>query len=465
MKISNRAALTFLCLLVVSTGCTSLQNYTMKAAPARASIMSGDFETALSIFPEQSARGGNEILIRLERGTILQNQGLFEESSLEFEAAARLVGEHEDKAVISASRTAAQAGTLLINEQVMPYEGKDFEKIMLHALNAVNYLMRGDPVGARVEVRRAYQRQEELSARHEKELEEARSKEDSDRWEQSLQQADEKGYDVLKEKSGTVLSVYHNALASYISAFVYELNNEPDDAYIDMKKAYQAYPASRSIQQDLVRLSRKIGFREDAQRWEGAFGAYKPVPKGAVDVFVLFSHGLAPIKEPLSLPIPIHDGFVFASLPVYRFTPSGTYGALVQAGAGDEETSTVYDVDATAARNLLDEFPLLFVKQIARSYLKARAVSSMAREHGGAGALLGTLFSAVTEQADLRTWSTLPKQIQAARLFVPRPVSEITIQVIPADKPATVTIPEGARHVVVFCRYTDAGLSIHTKSY
>ena len=465
MKISYRATVTFVFLLIVSSGCASLQNYTTKAAPARASIMAGDYQTALSVFPEQSAKGGNEILIRLERATILQWQGLFNESSFEFEETARRIRDHEDKAVISASRTAAQAGTLLINEQVMPYEGEDFEKIMLHALNAVNYLMRGDLEGARVEVRRSYQRQEELSARHEKELEKARDEADFNRWDQSLKEADKEGYEGLKERSDTILSVYHNALASYISALVYELNNEPDEAYIDMKKAYQAYPSSRSIRKDLVRLSRKIGFREDVERWERASGAFAPVPQEAVDVFVLYSHGLAPVKEPLSLPIPIHNGFVFASMPVYRFTPSRTSGALVSAGATEEETSTVCDVDAIAARNLLDAFPILFVKQVARTYLKARAVSGLAREHGGVGALLGTLFSAVTEQADLRTWSTLPKQIHAARLFVPRSASEISIQAIPAVQPATIAIPEGARHMIILCRYTDAGLSIHTKSY
>lgn len=465
MKTSNRAAFTFFCLLFVCSGCSSLENYTITAAPARAAIVSGDFQTALLIFPENSAKGRNEILTRLERATILQNQGLFEESSLEFEKAVNRMRESEERAVISATRTAAQTGTLIVNEQVMPYEGADFEKIMLHALNAVNYLMRGDLEGARVEVRRAYRRQEELAAVHEKKLEEARRKTESARWKESLEQADKTEYDSLNEKSSTVLSVYHNAFASYVSALVYELNNEPDEAYIDMKKAYQAYPSSRAVQADLIRLSRKLGFREDTEQWERAFGVPEPVSPGGVDVFVLFCHGLAPFKEPLSLPIPIHNGFVFASMPLYRFTPSEISGALVRGGSVETGTSTVCDIDAMAARNLMDDFPVLFVKQIARSYLKAQAVRSMAREHGGAGAFLGTLFSAVTEQADLRTWSTLPKQIQVARLFAPRSVSEITISPVPTGRTATVPIPQGARHMIVWCRYTDAGLSIHTKSY
>lgn len=465
MMTLNRKILILAFFMILCGGCASLQNYTVKAAPARASIMAGDYQSALAVFPEEAARGSNEVLVRLERGMILHDEGLFEQSSGEFEETAQRIEEYEEKAVISASKTAAQAGTLLINEQVMPYQGEDFEKIMLHALGAVNYLMRGDLEGARVEIRNAYRRQEELSARHEEALEEARKETRSSGWEQSLEEADRAGYEQLKEKSGTVISVYHNAFASYVSALVYELNGEPDEAYIDLKKAYQAYPASRSIRRDLIRLSRKNGFREDAQRWEALFGKADPGTQEAVDVFVIFSHGLAPVKEPLTLPIPIHDGIVFASLPVYRFTPSSMTGALVEAGGIHEETTTVCDIDAIAARNLLDEFPILFVKQIVRSYLKARAVGGMAREHGEGWAILGTLFAAVTEQADLRTWSTLPKQIQVARLFVPRTVSEVSIQAVPASTPVTVAIPEGARHVIVLCRQTDAGLSIHTKTY
>ncbi len=43
-----------------------------------------------------------------------------------------------------------------------------------------------------------------------------------------------------------------------------------------------------------------------------------------------------------------------------------------------EETSTVFDVDAVAARNLLDDFPIIFTKQIVRSYLKARMTIRLA---------------------------------------------------------------------------------------
>jgi hypothetical protein len=454
-----------LSLLIAVCGCSSLQNYTKHSAPARASIAAGNFNGALATFPETAAGEKDEVLIRLERGMILQDLGEFEQSSTQFEQAAGRIREIEDRAVISAGKTASEVGTLVFNEQVMPYEGEDFEIILLHALNAVNYLMRGDLEGARVEVRKSYERQEQLSAKHGKELQKAQADGHFSDWERSFEKADSQGYVQLKEKASTVVSLYQNAFASYISAIVYELYGENDDAYIDLKKAYQAYPSCRSIQRDLVRLSMKIGFREDQELWEKQFGMPKAYPKDAIDVFVIFSYGLAPYKIPLNLPIPISRGFTFASLPVYKFSPSDISGGLVTADGLNEETSTVFDVDAVAARDLLDDYPIIFVKQIARSYLKTKATSQLAHNYGDAGAILGIFTSAITEQADLRAWLSLPKQIQVARLFVPRSSADISIRNLPGGYSSTVQIPQGASHVIVYCRATPNGLAIYTKSF
>ncbi len=447
-------------------GCASLSSYTRVTEQARQAISRGSFEDALSVFPEKAARGKNEILIRLERGVILQAMGSYEMSAAEFERAAREIRAYEDRAVISATRTAEQMGSLVINEQVLSYEGEDFEKILVHALNAVNYLMMGNLEGARVEIRNAYTRQKELYDRHAKELERSRKEAGGADWNRSFQEADREGYNRLKRKADAVQSIYQNAFAYYISALVYELNNEDDEAYIDVKKAIEAAPGSRCIQDDLIRLSRELNFREDTEKWESMYGKAGTNGSDLVDVFVIFGLGLAPAREAVSFPIPLSEGgLVFASLPVYRFIPSAIrYGTLSYDGQS-RETSVLSDTDAIAARNLLDKFPILFAKQVARSYFKARATNRLSREYGLIGALTGTLASAITEQADLRTWSAIPKEIQVARVFVPGDTRSVSIAAVPASVRQTVAIPEGTRHLIVLCRATDAGLTIQTRAY
>jgi len=461
----TRCALCIFMVFFFITGCAALSNYSRITQQSRISISKGDFEKALTVFPESSAKGGNEVLIRMERGVLLQATGDYENSSQEFEQAKKRIRYFEDKAVISATRTTSQAGSLIINEQVRPYEGEDFEKILLHGLDAVNYLMLGDLEGARVEIRNAYTRQKELYEKHAKELEEAKRKRGTD-WERSFQNADPGGYDRLKSEAQSVSSIYQNAFAYYISALVYELNNEPDEAYIDLKKAIEAAPQSRSIQKDLIRLSKELNIREDTQMWESRYGKDESTQPDAVDVFVIFELGLAPYKEAMGIPIPLSEGgFVSASMPVYRFTPTSIMSGSILYDGHSEETSVVSDTDAIAARNLLDKFPILFAKQIVRTYLKARATNKLSREYGAWGAIGGTLASIITEQADLRTWSSLPKEIQVARVFVSGTTKNITIRSIPGADKEIVDIPEGARHLIVLCRATDAGLSVQTRVY
>ncbi len=455
----------FLVLLLVA-GCSSLSSYTQTTQQARLSISQGRFADALTVFPEKAAHGKDEVLIRLERAVLLQAMGKYRESSREFQLAADKIGKYENRAVVSAGRTAFQAGSLILNEQVQPYEGEDFEKILIHAMNAVNYLMAGDTEGARVEIRIAYQRQNELREKHAKAIEKAEREGRTESWEQSFQKADSGRYRELSSRAGNVHSVYQNAYAYYISSLVYELGGERDEAYIDLKKGILAAPESESIRKDLIRLSRELGFYEDEQRWVARYGALEKEYGTGTDVFVIFQHGSAPVKEPLSFPIPLPEGgLAFASLPVYRFVPSGTQAGNVGVEGRNVRTSVVSDIDAVAARNLLDEFPVLFAKQVARSILKAQMTKKLSREYGALGAITGTLASAVTEQADLRTWASLPKEIQVARVFVPEHTGQIRVTSVPGGHAAVVEIPEGTRHLIVLCRDTDAGLALQTKAY
>ncbi len=455
-----------LIVLLLAAGCSSLASYTQMTQQARLSISQGRFDDALTVFPERSARGKDEVLIRLERATLLQAMGRFTESSREFQLAADKMGYYESRAVVSAGRTAFQAGSLIVNEQVQPYEGEDFEKILLHAMNAVNYLMAGDLEGARVEIRIAYRRQNELRERHARAIEKAEKEGRAKSWEQSFQKADSGRYRELSSRADNAYSVYQNAYAYYISSLVYELGGELDEAYIDLKKGILAAPDSKSLQKDLIRLSRELGFYEDEQSWVARFGEPGKEYGTGTDVFVIFQHGSAPVKEPLSFPIPLPEGgLVFASLPVYRFVPSGTQAGSIRVDGRDVRTSVVSDIDAIAARSLLDTFPVLFAKQVARSILKAQMTRKLSREYGALGAITGTLASAVTEQADQRTWTSLPKEIQVARVFVPEHTRSLTVASIPGGRTAVVNIPEGTRHLIVLCRDTDAGLALQTKAY
>lgn len=452
-------------LLILTEGCAALQNYTQATEQARQAIALGDYEAALASFPATATRGGNEVLMRMERGTLLQAVGRYRESSSEFETAARKIEAYENRAVISASKGAAQVASLVVNEQAKPYEGEDYEKVLVHTLNALNYLMLGDIEGARVEIRNSYRRQQELYDKHSQELEksaaDSRGKEGMD----AFRKADSQGYDLLVQHAGGVRSIYQSAFAYYVSALVYELNREQDEAYIDLKKGIDAAPDCRAIQRDLIRLSRELHYPNDLARWEQTFGKVDPPMREGIDIFLVFELGQAPYKEAITFPVPTGSGLVSVAFPTFRFVPTATTAAVLGANGRTESTSIVADIDAIAARNLLDMFPILFIKQIARTAIKGYATHELNKKYGVAGAIAGSIAAIITEQADLRTWSTLPKQIQVARLFVPKTQQELSITSLPGGSSGSVSIPAGTRHMIIVARASEGALNIESKAY
>ena len=453
------------CLFYILTlsGCAGPGDYTRPDSPIQQNLERGDLGAAFQYLPLPHSGTRSEVLLRLERGALLQYLGRFRESSAEFGEAVSAMRTYERRATISLERTATLTANLLLSEAIGPYTGEAHEKVLVHTLDAINYLMLGDLEGARVEVRNAYALQRVLTEKHRQSLERARQ--DAIPLGLDLRQGlDNPGLAGLKVAASNAASVYQNAFASYISAVVYEMQGEDDEAYIDLKQAIESAPQARVIQHDLIRLSRRLGFRDEAAAWEQRFGIGEE-STGEVVIYLVLASGLAPVKEELKLPIPLHSGVVFIALPTYRFRPASVTGALLNGAGTTTPASTLLDIDALASRVLLDELPLLLVRQAVRTSLKAQATRRLYEEYGVIGALSATLASALTEQADLRTWSTLPKQIHVARLCVPAGTATVDIQALPRGNTRTIEIPPDARTLLALVRCVGHEQTLFTKAF
>jgi hypothetical protein len=93
--------------------------------------------------------GGDNALLILDRAMVLQQLGRYELSSRDLQAADKEVE------VLDLSRNAAHdLGKYLFSDDVGPYKAPAYEKLMINTMNMVNYLVRGDLNGARIEARR-----------------------------------------------------------------------------------------------------------------------------------------------------------------------------------------------------------------------------------------------------------------------------------------------------------------------
>ena len=72
--------------------------------------------------------------------------------------------------------------------------------------------------------------------------------------------------------------------------------------------------------------------------------------------------------------------------------------------------------------------PITVIRQLIRITIKAVALNVASKEGGSGGELVMSLYNLISEQADLRSWLLLPKNIQALRVYPP--VGPATVRIV-----------------------------------
>ena len=382
-----------------------------------------DMEDAL----EDALDDGDAALALVERGRLWQLQSQFDESSKEFVGAVEKIREVEERATVSAGKIGANIAAVVVNDTMLPYELTGFERVMVYHFQALNHLMKGDVEAAGVEVRRANSEQARALKAHEEELVRIEK------------EAKEKGFSAaafkpkVKELLGSSKDVanlaknsFQNAYTFYASGVIREVMGEPNDAYIDYKKALEINPTNKTIQSDVIRLAHALNMNEDLARFKERFGdALKGASgKGAgdVDVVVLFEDGTIPEKQPLSFPLPIPipkaPGVTAVAIPVYQVANQTPESLRITSGGGAlAATERIAALDALAVRAYEENAPAMITRQVLRAVLKGAASSLASSENSTFGAVVGAINLA-TETADTRSWRSLPLNAQVARFSV-----------------------------------------------
>jgi hypothetical protein len=173
--------------------------------------------------------------------------------------------------------------------------------------------------------------------------------------------------------------------------------------------------------------------------------------------YVIFETGCAPERGQIRIDIPIivsKVSYLGAAFPTLKFQDNYMPFLTVSAGGTQASTMLVSSMDAVIAQDFKNELPVIISKTIAATVVKgvaAYAANDAAQNAGGdLGGLLSQLGTAVYQMAvniaDERTWTTLPKQFQVARMATP---ADRTIDLItPAGAKTTVTIGSGDVNVV-----------------
>jgi len=162
----------------------------------------------------------------------------------------------------------------------------------------------------------------------------------------------------------------------------------------------------------------------------GAAAAEGKVPESIT--YVIFETGTGPIRDEVRIDIPTFIvtsklAYVGAAFPRLEFNNNFTPCLTVSAvGSPVLTTATVASMDSVVANDFKNEWPTILTKTLITTATKAIAQAVVQKQLNDQNPLLGfagavgmSVLNASTNIADTRTWITIPKEFQYARLTTP----------------------------------------------
>ncbi len=410
-----------LCVLLLS-GCAP---YSMKEV--RLAFEEGNFEGALVHLDEANPKGKAKLPYLFERGLIAHYANRFEESNRAFEIAEITA---EDLYTKSISR---EALSLLTSDNLRPYAGTRYERLLVHYYRALNYVYLNLPDEALVECRRAGKLIEYYADKDEK------------------------------------YNFVGGAFLAYLSGILYEWTGDINDAYISYRWAetgYQRYekelgvPVPEDLGDALVRLARMLGFDDEARRYAELYGEPTPSPPDSGELVIIYESGFAPqkVEENLLLPILKTDSLEFedetdevwdfadtvsqrqnlqykeveleyllrVAIPTYTSNRPRFSGVKAEVNNRQVRGILVEDVEGAALTTFASEQTTILLRTTVRALLKYLGFRRADKEDKLLGRLVN-LVNVVTESADTRSWETLPNQIFIVRMSLPAGIHDVRL--------------------------------------
>lgn len=382
----------------------------------------------------------SRVLYGMDRGMTLQLAGDYQQSNTVLEQAEDEV----DRLYTRKIRTESLA--FMTNDTALPYEGDPYEQVLINVLKALNYAELGQWQDALVEARRIDHRLNVLSDR-------------------------------TKDKNA-----YRNdGFARYLSGILYESTGDVNNAFIAYRNAYETFESTRAwshtavpsqLRTDLLRTAEALHFTQELTEYQRVFPDTRWETSQALQqlaqVVVISYNGRAPRKEDQFLDLPIsldalqlvllNRGFSQANrhsnrsvdtvlyglngrvvrvalprlVPQKTQVPVDTISLIPDNGTRVTlNTELVHNVTALADKTLSERMAAITVKALARAATKfalAEGATRGAQQAAGrdaapwVGLLVGLLtkgLAVASEEADKRSWQTLPDEIHLARVWVP----------------------------------------------
>jgi uncharacterized protein len=380
------------CLLL--SGCTL--SYTDAMQQVDRDLAAQQPQAALKALDKISG-GKDQALYLLNKAMVLRVMGDYAGSVAAFEQAKPLMQ------YLEATSVTENAAAFTFTENLRAYQPPLYERLLVHVYQGLNYLQLGEPDSARVEAAQI----EDLLRR-------------------LYPNAD------AAPNGG-------DAFPRYFSGLVYEDTGQYSDAMIAYRQAFKSYKAQgasdasipRDLQLSLCRFAESLGLTDELDDYKKRFNldTWPPVSKQDDEgqLAFIYGDGMGPVKfaQTALLPDPINGRYYSVTLPVVRTRARETY-AEISAGGVSATTSRVASIGDDAEEQYKADRPKLLAAEFSRNVTRTVAANQADKQAQGLGAVV-SLLASVADTADIRIWSTLPDNIQLARLRLPPGTYDLTV--------------------------------------
>lgn len=458
-RASRRAALLALAWLGAAATLPGCATYSARMADLRPRLAAGDFDGALRTIDENGGR--DQLLGWLERGLVLHYADRYAESNEAFAAAERTAAERFDRSL------AEGAVSLLTSDANVAYRPRPYEMALVPYYKALNYWWLGQPAEAAVEARSASQ----MLSRY----------------------VDATLGAVREEDRGGLERVRNDAFLLWFSGMLYEADGELNDAFVAYRNAAVAFEqnsallgleAPAELAGDLARTAGRLGFEAEllqaAQSSPSVFSAagdtgatlgalrersrWRP---GYGELVLVVETGQVPQLAQVRVDLPVFKGeddrdrerwgwslydrrgrrtarvedreieywLSVAAPELADDAPPPFAGARGSAGVGGGYAAAALAADlGRSARVSFDaEKPTLFFRSIMRALTKYLATRGAEKAGGKGLGVIANILGAATEQADTRSWLTLPGQLRVLRFHLPPGAHDVRLELLDAE--------------------------------
>ncbi|MCK4753482.1 MAG: hypothetical protein KAS75_08540 [Planctomycetes bacterium] len=358
---------------------------------------------------------GEDLLWTLQLGSVERIRQDYNTSTEYFDKSEDMLKYYDEQ-----SRLGDTVGSAIVNDNIIPYRGEEYDGIMINVYKALNFMAEDKMPLARVEFNRALDRQRRAKEKFNTEINKLKTE-----LEEKNQKSEFTKSNVENPKINSLLTekypnlynfqVYPdfvNPFATYMAAVYFNLAGDYARAADLFKESYGMVGDNSYIAEDLSATERILDKNGKLQN----------------TVWLIFENGLGPVKTEFRLDIPLFIAtnqvkYVGLALPKLEYRSSAYPYLIAQANGKSYQTRVLSDMDRVIQTEFSKDFKGILTRAIISATTKAVAQYALHEEGSNSSQLMSlavAMYSYASTAADVRIWTALPKNFQIARFQKPK---------------------------------------------